>query len=243
MRQVIIYIGLFIVFISGCESDNCFRKAGGETIERYNFDTIPYLRVNGVFDVELIPDSVYFIETIAPENLQSSLEFEVIGDSLVDCFNYNSCFWRRDYDKPKIKVHAPFIYEITLEESAYIHSTDTIRYNFKLIVTAGLAEADMTLNCDRVFFYINKTSGGRYNFSGKANHAFIMTYNTGLMDMSELIAKRGIIRNYSTVDMKVHVLESMSITIDGSGNILYRGNPNIIYETESTASGKPIPID
>lgn len=243
MRQYYIVIGLALLLFSGCEGDNCFRKAGGETIQRFEFDTIRYLHINGVFDVEIVPDSVYYIEAIAPENLMNSLEFELTGDSVVNCYNYNSCFWRRDYDRPQVKVHAPHIFEIRVEESAYLYSTDTLRHNLRLIVTAGLAEADLKLNSDRVFFYINKTSGGRYNFSGKANYAYIMNYNTGLMDMSELVTKRGIIRNYSTIDMKVHMLESMSITIAGSGNILYRGTPEIIYETELTSSGKPIPID
>lgn len=235
-----IYIALLISLI-GCESDSCFKKAGSVVEKAYTYDTISKLIISGLFDVELISDSTYYIEVSASEALLKGVSLEQSGNSIT-CYNYNNCFWRHNMSRPVLRVHYPYIHEMTVRESAYLYSNDTIRSRTHLSIETGLAEADLIFNTDYIYFYINKTSGGRYNFYGKSRSAFFMNYNAGLFDMSGLETETTRVRNFSTIDMKVHVTEKLFVEIYDEGNILYKGCPEIQVDS-IISSGRPIKID
>lgn len=238
--KVIVFIAAMYALI-GCEADRCFKRAGDTVTELHYFDSIGTLNIEGVFEVELVQDSSYYIEVIAPKEVAKGIDFEMKGDSL-SCYNYNMCFWRRDFDRPNLRIHFPFIYEIWVYESSYLYSIEEITTNFRLVVATGLAEADLLFNNRDVYFFINKTSGGRYTFKGKTGKTFFMNFNTGLYDMSELISETARVQNYSVIDVSVNVIDNLYVQIHNTGNILYHGNPQIIYDSVSS-TGKVIPLD
>ena len=65
---------------------------------------------------------------------------------------------------------------------------------------------------------------------------------TALFKMDELECKKARVINYSVIDMKVNVVEELKVEIYNSGNIYYKGNPEIIIDTMSS-SGKVLPLD
>lgn len=240
MKKYIYISMLFLLFI-GCEVDRCFKKVGDEKMLTEHYDSIAVLQIMGIFDVELVQDTVYYIEAIAPEEVLKGIDFEFDTNTL-SCYNYNSCFWRHEFDRPLIRVHFLDLYDVDVYESSYLFSNDSITTSIRLSVRCGLAEADLVFNNETIQFYINKTSGGRYNFSGKTGYAYLINHNAGLYDMSELEAIAMRARNHSVVDMKVNVVDRLTVEIHNSGNVLYKGNPKIFYDS-ITSTGRPIAIN
>ena len=237
----ILFGGTLLILVTACEADRCFKKPGDFVEEKIEYDSFSSLHINGVFDIELVQDTTYYIEAFAYEQVMSGVEFKLYNDTLT-CYNYNNCFWRREFERPLIRVHFSDIENLNVFEASYIFSSDTITDSFQFTVRSNIAEADITFNCERVYFYINKSCGGKYIFRGKTNNAFLMSFNTGLFKMEELECKKARVLNYSIIDMEVNATEELKVEIYNTGNIRYKGSPEIIIDT-LTSSGRAIPID
>jgi hypothetical protein len=229
-----------VLFIDSCNVDSCFKNPGSQRVQTVDVDSFAMVYVNGVFDIELVQDTNYYIEIKAQEEVLSFVELEV-KDYILSCYNYNSCFWRGDFDRPSLVIHFSDIRELNVYESSYIFSTDSITDSFKFTIQTDIAETDVIFNNEEVFFYIHKTCGGRFNFSGKTNKAFLMNFNAGLFEMSELVAKQLKVLNYSVIDMKVNAVDAIDAEIHNSGNIYYKGNPEVITDSLSS-TGRLIPL-
>lgn len=237
----IIGVVLFLVIAGGCEIDKCFKKTGSQTSNTAFFDSIGAIHVNGMFNVELVQDTSYFIEAIGYEQAIKGIEIVENNDS-VTIYYYNNCFWRRDFDRPLIRIHFSDIHALNIFEASYIFSTDSITDSFKFTVRSSIAEADLIFNNRKVYFYINKSCGGKFVFRGKTDYAYLMNFNTGLFEMDELECKRASVKNYSSIDVKVNVVEELKVEIYNTGNILYRGNPVIVVDTLAS-SGRVLPLN
>jgi len=241
LGKIILFASTFIVLATACEADRCFKRVGNLVVDKIEYDSFQALHIQGIFDVELVQDTVYYVEIMAYEQVFNAVELKLNNDTLT-CYNYNNCFWRSDFDRPFIRVHFPDITILNIFEASYIYSTDSITDDFQFTIRSNIAEADIIFNCKSVFFYINGTSGGRYIFRGKTDKAYLMNVNTGLFEMDELECKTAKVLNYSFIDMKVNVLEKLYVEIYNSGNIRYKGSPEVIYDT-LTSSGRAIPMD
>lgn len=239
INQVILLVAMFLTS-AGCTLDGCFRKEGGTREKTNYFEGVSVVEVHGTFNIELVQDTAFFIEAIAPELALEDIEY-VFSDTTLGIYNYNNCFWRRDIDKPDLRIHIDDIDELNVFEASNFYSTDSISDEFKFTVRTNISEADLVFNAPSVYFYINKHSGGSYVFRGKTGAAFFMNFNTGLFDMQDLECKKARVHNYSVIDMKVNVVDHLWVEIYNSGNILYKGSPNIIIDT-LTSSGRPLPF-
>jgi hypothetical protein len=237
----ILFISIIVIlFSAGCQMDSCFKKAGDIVEREIQYDTFGVVHIEGVFNVELVQDTAYYVEAVAPEQVMRGIDFELYKDTLT-CYNYNNCFWRRDFDRPQIRIHFSDIRELNVFEASNIYSTDSITDSFNFTVRSSISEADITFNCESVYFYINKTCGGKYIFRGKTKNAYLMNFNAGLFEMEELECKTATVLNYSTIDMSVNVVDLLHVGIYNSGNIRYRGQPEIIIDSISS-SGRAISI-
>jgi hypothetical protein len=243
MRVVKITVVLISLLLSimRCSTDRCFKDVGD--VEEYEifFDTLHTVNIWGLFDVELIQDTVFKLVALAPEQVMEGLEFMKSNDTL-DCYNYNNCFWRRDLGRPKVKLHSAGIRNINLMESCFLYSTDSIRGILQISTRTEISEVDLILSTRYFSFYNNKTCGGAFRFAGKSDYTTIAGYNTAISNAKNLYSKRATIRNYSAIDMSINVQHKLTAWIFNSGNIYYSGQPEVIIDS-ITGSGKLIHVD
>jgi hypothetical protein len=231
---------LLIGVLNCCDVDNFLKQAEDKTsfiVDSLSFSAIA---VNGLFDVELIQDSVKYFEVFGYEHILKDVEISSVGDT-IELYNNFRCLRRKNCDRPKIKIHFNDIDRIDVTEAVYLYSSDTITDNFQITMRSNISEADLIFNNQEVYFIIYTKSGGRYNLSGKTDYLYILNFYTGLFDASNLASKTALIQNYSIVDMKVNATNELTVGIYNSGNILFRGNPTITVEA-MTSTGKAIPL-
>ncbi len=243
MKQIqhILFYLIAAFALVACENDNCFKPAGRDTLQTTSFSKLNLIVVKGVFDIELVQDTSFYIVASGPEQVVKGVDFELLNDTLT-CYHYTGCFWRSDRTRPHLQIHFSDLQALHIDESSYLYSPDTLRDNFKLTIGTKVAEADLLFSNTEVYFYIHKSSGGRYNFRGKTQKAFLMNFNTGLFDMSELECQSARVLNFSIIDMKVNVRNRLAVEIYNSGNIYYKGTPELIVDAQSS-TGRALPAD
>ena len=213
-----------------CDSDKCFYSTGKEISTIINTDTFKVIEIRGLFDVELAQDTTYYVEGNGGENVISNIEASVKKDTLT-LYNYNSCFWMRKYKKPLVRIHFSDIDRVNVYESSYIFSKDSITNNLYITFQTMMAQCDLTINNNWVFFYVHHFTSGKYVFRGKTKDLSYYDFYSSLVDASELKAETATIENYSITDNKVWVTDRLTAKIFNRGNILYKGNPQIIIDT------------
>lgn len=239
MNKHISIIALFLTVLS-CDVDKCMHGAGNTTSVVYDFDNFDYIEILGMFDIELVQDTNYFVEAINGENILEYVEIKKDSATL-KLFDYNACFWLRDYKKTLIKIHFVDIETLMVKESSYIFSTDSIRDSFMFAAESRLVESNLTFSNNNVAIYSNHNTAGKHVFHGKTNQLWTLGFYCVVYDASDLEAKTATIRNYSIADHKVWVRDELKLEIHHTGNILYKGDPEIIVDSISS-SGFYYPI-
>lgn len=233
LTDIVKVLILSMLFLQ-CDRDGCLYSSGDQTTRIFAADSFKTIEVWGLFHVELVQDSVFFVEGTGGSNVLDRIEATILNDTL-SLYNYNNCFWFRDYERVHILVHFKDIKRILLHETSFIYSKDSITDNFNLEIRGDMAEADLILNNDNFFFLGYMQSGGRYKFRGKCRKVRFDGYYTSVVDASELESSVAIIRNFSISDYKVWVTDELSIEIHNRGNVYLRGNPEIVFDSIDAA--------
>jgi hypothetical protein len=236
-----IAIILFTIFVSTCDIDKCLQSAGEEVNHIIEIESFKVAEVYSMFNVELVQDTTFYLEVIAGENIVNNIETTLERDTL-SLYNYNSCAWSKDYARPHVRIHFSDIETVNILESSYVYSSEPITDDFRLVIKARLAEADVILNSNYFFFLTYMSTGGRYSFSGKVDRLSFSGYYNALIDASELQAREAQVMNHSVVDQKVWAESKMNVEIYNVGNIFYKGNPEIIIDSIAS-SGNVFPLD
>lgn len=229
LRNTGLYILLILILFS-CQKDKCFYGTGEQGSLILSEDYFHTLEISGMFDIELVQDSVYFIEAFGGKNVIEKTEVEIKQDSAF-LYNYNSCFWMRDYKRPLLKIHFPEMKHINVYEACYIYSLDTLTDDFGMYVRGRLAEVDLLLNNSNFYFVPYQRTGGTYVFRGKTKRLYLSSYYNAVCDASELKVQDAHVLNKSIADCKVHVDSTLKYEIYSRGNILLKGSPQVLFDS------------
>lgn len=229
---------VFTLVLVSCEKEKCFYSAGQSETQILITDTFSHIAVWGLFDIELVQDSAYFVEGVAGKNIISHIDAKMLEDTL-NLYNHNSCFWLRDYKRPLIRIHFTDIRHIDVHETAFIYSTDSIGDNFSIFFRGGMGETNLILNNQMLFVVPYGTTGGKYVFRGKTQQLSLNNPYTCTVDASQLQAVNVNIDQKSISDARVWAIEKLTVKILNRGNIYYKGNPEIIIDSLSS-TGKLI---
>lgn len=233
------YVVIFLGFTT-CEIDQCLQTAGRDVNQMFELDSIGIAEIAGVFNFELVQDTSWYLEVITGENILKHIEINNSNDSLV-ITNNNKCAWFKGYERPHLRLHFPNLQKINVLESCYLYSVDTITSNMRIAVKTHLAEATLILNAKKLFFITYNSTGGIYTFSGKVDQMFMAGHYNNVNDASGLIVKKAHVINESITDYKIWAEDELTVALLNTGNIYYKGNPEIIIDSVSS-TGKLISL-
>lgn len=243
MRKIVtlMFWALLSLTFLQCKKDGCFYSTGEYTSKILVDNPFDTIEVWGLFNVELVQDTTCFVEALGGSNVVDRVEAEIVYSSL-SLYNYNNCFWYRDYEKVHLRIHFEDIKRILVHQTSLVYSVDSITDNFIMEIRGAMAEADLVLNNGHIFFLGYMETGGLYKFRGKSENIRLEGYYTSVVDASELKSVTAEIRNYSISDYKVWVTDELKVQIHNRGNVYLKGSPDIVFDSINS-SGKLIHID
>jgi putative autotransporter adhesin-like protein len=85
--------------------------------------------------------------------------------------------------------------------------------------------------------YVKNSGSGDVTLKGKTNTLTISQNGSGDLDAYNLTAVSAIVSNSGSSDMTLHVVEKLQVTLNGSGDLTYRGTPGKV-DVKSNGSGE-----
>lgn len=190
------------------------------------------------------PDDVG-VEVSAGRNLLPKIKVEnekfvlrIPGDSLnpglIDSLdrlvitNENQCNWVRSFETPiTANIYYHDLKHLEYRSVGNINFSDTLRADtFRLDVYEGSGRIDLLLNTKTSFLSFHYGSAEIFA-QGQAGVSYIYQASYGPIRTDELFSQFVYMNNQSTNDTYVHANVHLGVTISYSGNVYYKGDPNI----------------
>ena len=241
MRNILFFIFIATLCFS-CQKDNvnqCFKKRGDIIVEERSITSFHTIDIKDNINLIIQQDSSYSIKVEAGENLLPFITTTVRQDTLF-IYDNNQCNWLRNY-KEKITIHLSIVdlKKIICRGSGNIQSKDTLRLK-ELKVLEIENSSDITLTLDaRVSYFYSYSSTGDFLIFGTSKYNYLYSAGYGKFDFRYFSTISTTAINKRTNDFYVNVSNTLDVTIEGIGNIYYKGD-SLILNSNITGEGKLI---
>lgn len=235
--KVVIQIFFCCCFlILSCKKENmrdCIKSTGEIIKENREISDFDSILVQNNITLYLKYDSVRSIVVEAGNNLVPLIETSIDNNKLT-IRNKNKCNFMRSY-KPAINVIVtiPDLKHLNLAGSGNVISLNTIKLQRVRIVNSGIG--DINLDIDAGHLYTQIYGSGGINLSGKAAVSEIYSTGNCFMHCEKLITGYTFLHSNTTGNIYVNAEKELGVTILGSGNVYYMGEPEI---SKKIISGK-----
>lgn len=234
---------LLICVIFSCKKENlcdCVKSTGdikAETRSVVGFDSI-YVTTN--VNVILTTDSISEVKVEAGENLLSLIKTEVRGKTLY-ISNNNKCNFMRSYDIPmNVYIRKSDFKGIQSYGSGFISSTNTIYSDTIDINVRGSGDVNLDVYAPTVLSHMHGI--GDLILSGWAGVHQVYSTGNNFIRCADLETGYTFMWTDLTGHSYVKVTKVLSVTLSGSGNIYYTGDPYEIT-ADIIGSGKLIKVN
>lgn len=186
--------------------------------------TQPYQKINvsGSMDVYLEKGTEGTISVTAEDNVQERIVVESDGETLTITMKNNTSL----QNTKKIKITVPFeeLSAIALRGSGNIEGKDKIETKSLALSVQGSGDIELSIETGSLSAEIS--GSGDIELKGKATAVEVSTRGSGDFEGAELISDKAQIAIKGSGDTSIQVNNSLSGAIQGSGSILYGGNPS-----------------
>jgi hypothetical protein len=224
-----------VIYLSACDKTTLISS----TIPLSQpYDTLVFA---DVFDVELVQDSLSFLEITGNPKFISHIKAELENNTLTV---HNENRWRWLYpekNKIRLTLHFNQLARIIANETCNIRSEKAIVANeLGLVLKSKLNQAQLNLNCQTFYFWNNFPCGGMLKLSGTCHEVKLWNYALMQVNATELSSHIARIENASKGDIRMYCSDSLFYKIKGAGNIEVFGNPSFLIDLGSSGPGKLI---
>ena len=231
----------YCCIIVSCAKENrwdCFKRTGEIVVEERKLNSFSALETADNIEIVIIQDTINKVVIEAGENLMGLITSDITNGVLF-LKNNNKCNWSRSY-KPNV--------------IAYLHCTelDSIVHNgYGKMMTKGLFVANhlnisinnngnVEMDIDAVFCEVDLHQSGDLILRGNSNALGIWASGNNWIRCSGLDVLTVYIETKSTGNALMNCSYKLSAILNGSGDILYTGSPQIV-EAQITGTGSVIP--
>ncbi|MEY5000110.1 MAG: hypothetical protein RLZZ211_146 [Bacteroidota bacterium] len=213
---------------------SCFKSTGKPVQLIQQLDPFIYLHIGPYIEVELIQDSLNYIEWNAGQNLISFLIASVNTDTLY-LQNKNKCRFLR-YAKGEVKasVHFTSIHELHLANSEKVSASGTwSQDDLLLYLHEGVGVVDLQLDVQKTTVR-NNYGWQQLVLSGQAKGLFVDLDGSAALDARELHVSDSIsFRSSSLLTSYIWADQLLlKAQLYGAGNLYYSGNPLAVLKKE-----------
>jgi hypothetical protein len=241
LENLTIFFILFFFF--GCKPEkrwDCIKSTGKITSETRYPMPFKKIEVHDKIEVEIFLDSVYKVEIQAGKNLLPKIITDVQDSNLV-IKNLNRCNFMRDTEKKiRVKIFMPFLLSIYQYGYGNIYLRDELFTDSIAVFNEG--NGDIHLKTQTKILYAASYASGDMYFSGTATHLYYHFNGGNFLHAKDLWVKEyAYISHFSIGDAYVYCTGWLDGELRGTGNIYYKGNPEIL-NFKITKGGKLIAI-
>jgi hypothetical protein len=246
MRKIIPYLFLILVIPQWmCKKDNgcgCFNGTGEVTSETRQLPVFSSVYVEDNVNLIFQEDTMQRVEVLAGKHLLHNITTEVSG-GVLNIRNKNMCNFIRRYDIPiKIFIHYQRnqVGRIRTKGTGTITSSnaftgDSIDLSSE---SSGDIIFEMGAQCKT---YTHQHGAGDITLKGSCDQVIIYSKGTGFTITDDCVNNYTWVYTNTTGKITVDPSGLLISTIDGSGNIYYKGTPVTISNTENS-TGKLLPL-
>jgi|WetSurSiteA1Bulk_404760.scaffolds.fasta_scaffold00083_11 hypothetical protein len=222
--------------MTSCEDimNRCVEGNGEYASETRDLESFDRIHVYGDFRVQIDTGNMSSVVIVTDENLLDQVVTHVTGNQLVIESHNNNCL--QPSHPIEITVNTPSVHEIGLYGSGKIRcyglETDELA-----ILLEGSGFIDCNLSTGSLTSHID--GSGKITMSGNATNSDLKIIGSGYIQASQVQSAicYAYISGSGRIDARVS--DMLDVTIIGSGNVYYWGNPGVL-ETYISGSGKVI---
>jgi len=233
----LLFLGTVTLLLNSCWFD-CLEGNGIlETEQRLVAEFVGVENTTS-FDVEILADSAYSVEVIADQNLLPYIETYVRSENtdkyLMIETNYNYCINSQNY--VRVEIHMPIIEQVELSGSGDI---DVFNVDGNHLDINNSGSGDITIN--DLFLTseikIDLNGSGDVIAYGKVHHGDYNLAGSGDILADKLLVDLCYVNSSGSGDVYCFAYDLLNVTINGSGDVLYSGPPDLTIELVNNGSG------
>lgn len=226
-----ISIPLLFVIVNGCDWNvPCSISGNGNVVteERY-VSGFSELSVSSGIDVYIAPGEEGTLKVVADENILEVLKTEVMGNNLKIYFSESVCGTKSS----KVYVRYSGLSSITVSSAGNVKGEGILITDELKIELSSAGNLKLNAEAERIF--VDISSSGKAYLSGRTGYLEAGISSAGKLNAFELEAETGDVAASSAGDAKVFITGEASFESSSAGNIIYRGEPEIMKKSSSSA--------
>jgi len=228
IEKILIIINCVLV-LSCNKSGSCFKREGiirEETRLQNSF--FQNIEVENHLNVYIRPHQKQKVIISAGENLTKLIESQIIKNDWLHLNNKNSCLWFGKYKATfRCTVNLENLWEMRLKNYGDIIMLDTLRTPY-FSTTSNLSAGTAHFLVNNDHFLWNQHSGAmNLRAEGRCGHLFLYLKDRGHVYCNQLIARTAYVFNEGTGPIYLNVTDTLTLLLDGLGDVYYTGNPHI----------------
>jgi hypothetical protein len=240
MKYIIIIIQFATILIfSSCKNEKFFIKGEGDSVN----NTRSMTECNAVSlsisaTVQVIKDSVNYIELHGQQNILNVIETNVSGNELKIGLKRGTSI--RKHNPISINVHCKDMRSVNVSGSGDVNIQSNFEIDYMNAVLSGSGSIVLDSKINKKLS-ANISGSGNIRYSGPETECLESEYNisgSGNIDAEWLKTYNVMAKISGSGNITVYAKSYLNANISGSGNVRYRGNPEI-YKNIS-GSGKVI---
>ncbi|NBC84392.1 MAG: hypothetical protein GVY19_13575 [Bacteroidetes bacterium] len=242
--KIVFIVAALQCFVS-CKKDKCLIDPGEVDSLQLDIGSFRGVKFFGLFDVELIQDTVKKIIVQGPEKMLSNIRTEwESGDvhNRIRIYDENSCYWMRNYERMMVYVHSDTLRSVVLQGACKVTSRNTIHSpGIAIIALTDINEVNVNLHTNDLLFYNNGAVGGIYEFSGYAKKSHIYGYANARVVLNNFITDTCDVIHNSVANFHFDMQGPIGLSLQNTGHFYYyRDNPITIIEKSGSGTIKQV---
>jgi hypothetical protein len=221
-----------IVIFNFYSCDNALFDSGETTTKEITFNQ----KINGyeaesIFDILLVQDTINKILVTCGENLQPYVYIYLENDT-VHLTQNTKQNWSRKYGKIKLEIHIMddnFFMNIW-EPISLTTQNEITMSSFTVLDWGVFSEIDIDINVDNCMLVNSPEHFGLFKAKGKSNYTFLWNRGSCKFQTDSLESTSCYVKHGGWGDVYVNVLENLTVSLESTGNIYYKGSPNTTIE-------------
>jgi hypothetical protein len=234
MRKLIYILTVLIFSCDSEDANDCIQTAGNIIQLEAAVSDFERILVNRDIELIITEASEYKVTIETGENLLNDVKAEVLGNRLVLTDN-NTCNYVRDYGITKVYVEAPNITEIRNSSQYQVSSNGVITYPTLNLISENFNEnieftvGDYNLSINNQNLRVSSNGLASFYIDGATENLAVNFFaGDGRFEGQNLVSQSVTIYHRGSNDMIVNPIESLSVELRGTGNVIATNEPPIV---------------
>jgi len=213
---------LLIPILISCEKHERITGNHRQKTETRRISTFEEVQINGDIEVEILHSNTSQINVTAESNIIPFIDTYIKNNTLIieEADEYRI----KNHIPIKVTVYSPILMAVELNGSGSVY-TDTYDADDLYVNLKGSGEMDISTNATNVYAIIN--GSGNIKLHGNANVSDITINGSGNISGYKLHSNQAYIKINGSGKTYITVYDYLDAAINGSGNIIYKGSPNM----------------